>query len=253
MSHEQLCGFFERVEIEPSATVLIHSSFSGLVQQGIRADELIESGLEHLVNGTLMFPTLSWREVSPESPMFSVVETVSNVGFLSEVFRTKYAQARSVHPTHSIAATGRFTDLLTSTHHLAATPCGVNSPWSIMGAIGTHIILLGCDLDSCTLFHTLEELIAPELYLSPEKEFYDCHLANGRVVRVETRRHRRLYRNFWKFGGVLAEAGLLQETKFNSIDVKVFSARDVMSLCAKEFNRNPLASLAEEGERGKWM
>ena len=56
--------------------------------------------------GTLLLPALSYTTVTPEQPVFSVQETPSCVGKLSEAFRTASGMLRSVHPTHSVCAAG---------------------------------------------------------------------------------------------------------------------------------------------------
>ena len=67
---------------------------------------MIEALLGHLSGGTLVMPTMTWRTVTPDRPVWDELATPSHTGVLTEVFRTRYATARSIHPTHSVAACG---------------------------------------------------------------------------------------------------------------------------------------------------
>ena len=58
--------------------------------------------------GTLVLPALSYDEIGPDQPRFDVLRTKSCVGLIPETFRTMPGVRRSLHPTHSVAAWGRW-------------------------------------------------------------------------------------------------------------------------------------------------
>src|SRR5205823_3990184 len=96
--------------IPRDGVLLVHSSFKTLGREGHQPVGILQALREYLAQGTLLLPTMSWRYVKPASPVFDELQTPSNTGFLSELFRTRYATARSLHPTHSVAACGKLAE-----------------------------------------------------------------------------------------------------------------------------------------------
>ena len=89
--------------IPHEGVLLVHSSFKGLARDGHDAAAVLKALVDYMEPGTLLLPTMSWRFVKPDKPWFDELQTSSNTGILTELFRTQYATARSLHPTHSIA------------------------------------------------------------------------------------------------------------------------------------------------------
>jgi len=239
--------------VEPGKTILLHSAFSTLSRQGFFAEYFLENVLAFLGDGTLALPTLSWREVSPTQPVFHEMETRSNVGVLSEIFRLKFADRRSRHPTHSVAAVGSNTDYLLEDHHRDIRPCSEDSPWGRLAKVDAQILLIDLDMDNCTLIHHLEETRAPDIFLREEVESYTCIGKDGSSREVRTRRHRKLYRNFYKFRDILASAEQLNVYELGNCCIYGFRARDLVACVSAEFERTTAATIAEPGERSKLM
>ena len=111
-----------RAGVPHDGVLFVHSAFRRLGAQGFRVDAFIEALLEYMHRGTLVMPTMTWRVVTPASPTFDELATVSHVGVAAERFRIAYSTHRSLHPTHSVAAYGKLAAALTSEHHLDGTP-----------------------------------------------------------------------------------------------------------------------------------
>tara|TARA_R110001592_G_scaffold175466_1_gene414597 strand:- start:18484 stop:19104 length:621 start_codon:yes stop_codon:yes gene_type:complete len=153
--------------------------------------------------GTVVMPTMTWRTVTPQQPVFDIVKTPSHVGILSEVFRTEFASHRSWHPTHSVAAIGSCAQELTSSHHLSHSPCSNQSPYGLIRNSSLledcYIMFIDVGLESCTFIHHYEEAYAPEIYLSNDIENYDIHSDGEYLSTTHTFRHRPLAKNFHHF------------------------------------------------------
>ncbi len=189
-----------------SGILTVHSSFRHLSRAGLRAEAFCEALIDYMQDGTVLMPTMTWRTVTPENPVFDELKTPSHVGVLTEVFRTKYATHRSLHPTHSVAGRGPLAERLLSTHHEGTTPCAGNSPYGLMRDYTAYVLMIGVGLESCTAFHHAEEMMAPEIYVRPMEQAESYQLVDRRqtVHKVMTRRHYRLPRNFPKFEPRLA-------------------------------------------------
>jgi aminoglycoside 3-N-acetyltransferase len=208
---DALIPILERIEVPSDGILVVHSAIAGLCRNGFRAEAMIEALLGHLPKGTLIMPTMTWRTVTPEHPVWDEMETPSHTGVLSEIFRTRYATARSIHPTHSAAAFGPRSQELLARHHLDDTPVSPNSPYGLMRDLPAYVLMLGVGLEACTAIHLPEEMVAPDIYLRPaeQAELYQCRDRRGVAHRVRTRRHWRLDRDFPKFGPQLEWEGLL--------------------------------------------
>jgi len=209
--HDALIPILERMQIPHDGVLVVHSAIATLSRSGFRAESMIEALLGYMSEGTVVMPTMTWRSVTPEHPVWDELATPSHTGVLTEVFRTRYATARSIHPTHSAAAYGPQAQQLLARHHLDDTPVSANSPYGLMRDSAAYVLLLGVGLESCTAIHLPEETIAPDIYLRPteQAEIYECRDRRGVAHQVRTRRHWRLDRDFPKFAPLLQQKGLM--------------------------------------------
>ena len=239
--HSLLQGF----GVPRESTLIVHSAIATLSRQGWRAEEIIESLLDYMAPGNLFMPTMTWRTVTPAQPLWDEIHTASETGVLTEVFRTRYSTARSIHPTHSVAGWGPDAAALLSRHHFDTTPVSANSPYGLLRDYESYILLLGVGLDSCTAIHIAEETINPDLYLLPlnPDAVYDCRDRYGAVYHVRTRRHRRLDRDFPRFGPPLAEKHLLASGSLAECPYILVSLRHLLREVFAALIANPRATL----------
>ncbi len=172
-NREKLAIDLRRLGVAAGDVLLVHTSMKGLNTLGLRAEEVIECLLEALgEGGTLLVPALSYRDVTPENPVFDVRETPSCIGALPECFRKQYAQYRSLHPTHSVCARGKLAYALTAWHQQDQTPVGEHSPFRQLPLLGGKILMLGCGLKPNTFMHGVEEAARASYPLAKEQVTY---------------------------------------------------------------------------------
>ena len=236
-------------DVPRDGILTVHSGFRELSRAGHRAEAFIEALLGHLSDGTVVMPTMSWRIVTPQNPVFDELATPSHVGAVAELFRTRYASARSLHPTHSVAAVGRRAHELVASHHLGTTPCAMNSPYGLMRSQGAHILMLGCGLERCTAIHLPEELLAPDVYLVPEDqaEPYTLRDRHGACFTMTLRRHRRLNRCFEKFEPILESKGRLRRGVLANTPFMLCSQDDLVEEVLGALAADRRATLAPDG------
>ncbi len=229
------------------SVLLVHSAFRGLSRAGLRADSFCDALIAALDGGTLLMPTMSWRTVTPQSPVFDEIATPSHTGALTELFRTDFAASRSLHPTHSVAGTGPLAGKLLSSHHLGNTPCPGESPYGLMRDHDASVLLLGIGLECCTAIHHAEELCAPDLYLVPaaEAEEYSLVDRDGRHHAMRLRKHRRLDRDFPKFAARLRTFPSYAEGTILGTPWTRFALRDLYQLLFERLAADPRATLRD--------
>jgi len=235
--------------IPASGVLFVHSAFRNLSKQGFRTEGFIEALLGYMRAGTVAMPAMTWRIVTPANPIFDEIATPSHVGIVAELFRRKYATARSIHPTHSVAAYGRLAGALLSGHHLDDTPCSRNSPYGRAAQEDAHILMLGIGLERVTAIHHAEEVVAPEVYLEPpeRRETYECRTRDGVVHTVGLRRHVRLNRNFPQFAAPLAAKGKLRSGTVAGTSWLAVSQRDLLDEVFSALRRDARAIIAPPG------
>lgn len=219
-----------RFKVPRDGVLVVHSAIAALSRQGYRAEAMIDCFLEHMRDGNLFMPTMTWRTVTPERPVWDEIETPSHTGVLSEVFRTRHATRRSIHPTHSVAGLGPAVDVLLSRHQVDDTPVSENSPYGLMRDYETFVLMIGVGLETVTAIHLPEETIAEDVYVRPPETSvtYACRDRHGTVHRVPARRHWRLERDFPKFGPPLVARGLLEAGEIAGCPYQIVAMRDLL-------------------------
>jgi len=241
-----LIPVLERMRVPRDGVLVVHSAIAKLSRAGFSAEGMIEALLDYMNGGTLIMPTMTWRTVTPKNPVWDELATPSHTGILTEVFRTRYAEARSIHPTHSVAARGLHAQRLLARHHLDDTPVSPNSPYGLMRDQRSYVMMIGVGLETCTAIHLPEETIAPDVYLLPlnAEEVYACRDRHGRTHRMHARRHRRLNRDFPKFAPPLAAAGLLHEGEIAGCRYTLVGLEDLLAEVTSGLLNDRLATLA---------
>src|SRR5712691_3451449 len=108
---------------------------------------------------TLVLPTHTYcYPTSPNEagPLFDRETTPSKTGLLTEIFRTQASATRSIHATHSLAASGALAEQICCDHYRHDSPCGADTPYSRLVLSRASVLLLGVTFHSYTLFHTAE-------------------------------------------------------------------------------------------------
>jgi aminoglycoside 3-N-acetyltransferase len=244
-----VAAMLDRAGVPRDAALFVHSAFRRLGAQGFRAEAFIEGMLDYMRDGTLVMPTMTWRIVRPETPLFDELTTPSHVGVIAEIFRVHYATHRSLHPTHSVAAHGRLAEHLTSTHHLGDTPCPLTSPYGKARECEAHVLLLGVGLERCTAIHHAEEIAACDVYVLPpeQAEPYQLRSRSGAIYPMRLRRHTRLNRDFPQFAAPLTARGAMRHGGLAGTAWQAVAQRDLLDEVFAALERDPRAIIAPPG------
>lgn len=249
---------FRELGIGSGAVVLVHSSLSsfGRVEGG--ADAVIDGILEALgPEGTLVVPALTGNpELSPENPPHVDLRTAPCwVGRIPETARRRPQAVRSVHPTHSCAAIGKHAVALTRGHYLSPTPCGITSPYFRLALAGGMIVMLGCDLSTCTTCHTVEELANVDFHLQQRVAYGSCIDQAG--VRIETPCRLHSYdgpdRDYPALEPILPEKGLMRKGTIGNAEIRVIHSMGLIETALDRLRFDPYYLTAEKGRKKPWV
>jgi aminoglycoside 3-N-acetyltransferase len=226
-----------QIGLKPGSSVLVHSALSqfGHVEGG--ADAVIDAMLDVVgERGTVLVPTLTGSEtLSPQNPpKFDLANTPCWTGLIPETFRKRPEAIRSLHPTHSVAAIGANSIILTKDHHRSVTPCDLFSPYGKLAQQKqAFILLLGVDHDANTTLHYVEELVGVDYQL--QQGFANCTLI---VDGEQTKRHYLLHRygtprNFNIIDQLLTERGIQSMTQIGEAEVRLNHTQPMAQLVAQ--------------------
>jgi aminoglycoside 3-N-acetyltransferase len=166
--------------VRTGGILLVHSSLSALryVAGGVPA---VVRALTEAIGpeGTMVMPAHSWEWMEAGCRTFDVRSTASCVGRIPELFRRMPGVARSLHPTHSVAARGPLAPWLVEGHEHCEAPCGPETPYAKILERDGQILFLGTGLESNTAFHTVEAIAGFPYLLCHEPDTFTIIDASG--------------------------------------------------------------------------
>jgi aminoglycoside 3-N-acetyltransferase len=199
----------DKLGINKGSVVFIHSSIDKMF---IRFPYLnILPILREVVGpeGTLLFPCSHIKIRAEEflanpDAVFDVKRSVTVRGILPEIARQENDAFRSLHPTNSVVAIGRYAEELTRYHHETIYPCGEKSPFYEIIKYNGIIIGLGVSVDRLSFAHTVEDVMKDEFpFKTRNEKVYECKVIDydgkTRVFRTLVASKEIIHRNGIKF------------------------------------------------------
>lgn len=141
--------------------VFAHISMSAFGEVEGGSDTVLDAFEEAVgPHGTVALPAFplagGMHEYLATDPVFDVRETPSRMGAVTEAFRRRPGVRRSLHPTHSVAASGPAAEEVVRGHADADTPFGAGTPFAAMIERDFVQLWLGTGIRIFTLYHSFE-------------------------------------------------------------------------------------------------
>ncbi len=244
--------------VAPGDILLVHSAYKSLgpVEGGAAA---VIGGIEDVLGkeGTLVFPTICQTDQkSLRSSWY--MDKPTDVGYLNEYFRKQIYVYRSNHPSHSVAARGKYAYELTFEHtayghHISAWGNDLfaeSSPWAKLYRMNGKILLLGCGSRPITMKHYVEGLLTEEL-LSSVKDPQKRAALQARLKSEENggegvflMYHAHIMQD------ELEKKGLLRKTTCGNAELYLWNAKEYVDAALDELRTRP--DFWYEGEKLEW-
>lgn len=154
----------EKLNVKKGAVVFIHSSLANL-NLSFPPQKVLNILLDEVgEDGTLLMPCnhlkVRAEEYLRSGGIFNVRKTPTVMGLLPELVRRHKRSYRSLHPTVSVVAIGKYAKELTETHHKSIYPFGEDSPYYKIINYNGIIIGLGLETGQCLSFiHCTEDIL----------------------------------------------------------------------------------------------
>jgi aminoglycoside 3-N-acetyltransferase len=181
----------EKLGIKKGSVVFIHSSVDKMFL-GFSFYNLLPV-LKDIVGseGTLLFPCSHIKiraEDFLQNPdaVFDIKRSVTVRGILPEIARQEKDAYRSLHPTNSVVAIGKYARELTQHHQDTIYPCGEKSPFYEITKFDGIIIGLGVSVDRLSFVHSVEDMMKEEFpFKTRNEKIYECKVIdNDRNIRT---------------------------------------------------------------------
>jgi aminoglycoside 3-N-acetyltransferase len=139
--------------------LMVHSSLSacGHIEGG--PTTVIYALQEWIGDRNLVLPTHTYcyPDAHGDAPVYDSRLTSSVVGAITNEYWRQPGTARSIHPTHSLAASGPDAAAICADHQLCETPCGKATPYERLVHQDSAALMFGVTMNSYTFFHTAED------------------------------------------------------------------------------------------------
>ncbi len=184
------------LNIKSGDIVFIHSSTNGL-NLTFPNYKLLEIILEIVgLDGTVLFPTypkLNSYEFLRNNAVFDIRKTPTYTGLINEFARRHKNAIRSLQPTKSVVAIGKYAKTLTDTHHQSIYPYEVTSPYYKTIEMQGKIIGIGVNSNYLSCVHCVDDILKEDFPVNPyhNKIFSGkCIDKEGNSVIVKTLAHK---------------------------------------------------------------
>ena len=223
---EQLKQQIKNMGIKSCDTVLIHTSYKavGEVEGGI--DGFIDAFKEYLCDGLFIIPTHTWANVTKENPVYDVKTTVPCIGAVPSVAAFRKDGIRSLHPTHSVWASGSGAEDFVKGDEFAETPAPAGGCWSRLADMGAKILLIGVGNNRNTFIHAVDEMADLDDRLVEQSWQVTVVDYNGEKISHPFRNHDKTgSENFGNFEKMFVAKGVQTSGKLGNADVKICDAK----------------------------
>lgn len=249
ISRQKVKDLLHGLGIRPGDMIMVHSAFSALAGMEGGAEGLIQAMQEVIgPEGTLVMPSFNWDILHQgDEIIFDLANTPSNMGYLTEYFRTRPGTLRSRNLFNPIIATGRrAADLTACPNH---STWDTDSPLHLMYQAGAKVVLLGADFNSVTMIHYAEQLLpAPYRfkYIFPNAWLLDEDGAKTPLHNHTLRRKDGFEIDFNRIEPLVEEAGLVRQGELGQALVRVMDARELVDLLLARMRENPYLLVRDE-------
>jgi len=238
-----LLSNIQKLGIKSDDTILIHSSMKAIGKVDGGGDTVLDSFMDYLKDGLLVFPTHTWEQMNEHYNYFDYEKEPSCVGVLTNLFMKREGVCRSLHPTHSVAAFGENATEFVSGEEFSHTPCPRNGCWGKLYDMDAKILFIGCTLKSNTLIHGVEEWCKIPNRLTQNTHKYLIKGRDGSVMESRFYRHDSPHgdvsKNYGKLKTPLVKTGIAKKGTFGNAEVTVCQTKPMVELTKRFLARNP--------------
>ena len=186
----------DRFKIKKGDVLFLHSSLEHIVpENGLFS--LLQTILRVIgeKEGTLLapsYPKFSSRDYMLNNEPFNVDKSPSYSGILSELIRRMPEAKRSMHPTKSVVALGKYSEHLIKDHWKSLSPYDNNSPYYKLMNYNSKILGIGLNAEFLSFYHVVEDVLKDDFPVDVYGDdifVKNCIDSNGQIKQIRTHCH----------------------------------------------------------------
>ena len=244
IGREQLENDLKKAGICTGDLLVVHSSLKSLGYVEGGALTVIEA-LRNVVGteGVVMFPCLTYpgliTEFLREIDLVDLRDVQIFTGAIPQAAWEHNDSLRSFHPTHPVAGFGNKVRELFVDQQSGQGPCGTDSPFYRAAMADAKILMIGIDINPCTIIHCVEEIAAPYIFSG---DYFDVSTIDfdGAIHDVAVKGYCvGVARDFTKLEPELLDAGAMQIHTLGQADLRVIDAKKMVTLGLEGLTKNP--------------
>jgi aminoglycoside 3-N-acetyltransferase len=243
--------FLHKLGVRPGDFLIVHGSFKSLGQKEVSPQDVVCSLINYLgPSGTLMMPTFTFSysgvwNVEPFDPQHS---PSANMGAMSECLRMISGVKRSEHPTHSVAAHGKYADLVTK-NKSRASALGRGSSFEDAWALDAKILLLGVSQNRNSMIHFAEAAADLPYNDIPCLSFWgtDALLkaTDGTIIKIPQKEFPGCSENFNTISALLENNKTISKGSIFDAECLFMDAQSIVSVIVEKLKFDPLLLLCD--------
>ena len=239
---EYLINQIKEMGIEPTDTVVIHSSMKAIGDVEGGADTILDVFIEYLKDGLFLVPAHTYKE-SRKTLIYDVEKSIPCVGIIPTLAIKRKDGKRSLHPTHSMVAFGKNAEEYIKGEETKQSPTPSGGAWGRLADVDAKILLIGVGQDKNTYIHSVDEENNKQR-LSEEVLPIKTVLKDGQVIDTPCRKFNHtkedtsVSHNFGKFEKIFYEKGAIEYGEFGDAKVQVCSAKKIREVLEELIRAN---------------
>jgi len=241
---KEIIQHFQKLGLKSGDLVLVHSSWYRALDRDVKSPKEIIDALLEVVGekGTIIFPTFNF-DFSTYGKDFDVINTLSEMGILTNLALKYYVSIRTLDPVYSFAIIGFMRNELGNITY--SNSYGSNSMFARIKELDGKIMCIGIDdYDKwMTFFHHIEEMQqVPYRYL---KRFSGNIIDENRIKkRIDIFLYVRKLEDGVKpelnqMGYILEKENIIKIVNIGKSKVRLMNSREVYDRTVKEMISNP--------------
>lgn len=234
-----------KMGIHAGETLLVHSSMSkvGYLEGGPAT--FVKALLQVVgAEGNILMPSSPTSGLTKDymetNPVFDIRSTPSQLGAITEYFRSLEGVVRSFHPTEPVCAVGPMAEYFTQDHFGQITPYNSKSPFYRITEMQGKILYVGVTLDNAgTNLHVLEDAVDFKFPIYDAKT-YDAQMvdADGNEFVMRTKVHNPAFSKKRKCDSLIPMfeyEGAMVKTKLGQADCLLFDSRKMLDIMIEKY------------------
>lgn len=254
---QDLISDLQTMGIKPDDAVMVHSSMKAIGAVDGGANTVIDAFQEYLSQGLFMAPAHTWAQMSTEYNIFDPTCEPACVGIIPNILLKRANAFRSLHPTHSIVASGVGAEGYVQGEEFATTPCPPNGCWDRLRKIHAKILLIGVTHARNTFIHSIEEVLDVPERFTTEPTHFKIKMPDGSMRDVSMYRHynskmAHISESFDKLSEAYFESGAAKKVTFGDAECILCDAEKLFNITQKVLSHEINCLIDKESIPVEW-